>query len=63
MLLTEHIVKCDAEGRDWRNWWYHWTLGRLKQVFCKVISSLIAQLYHHYILSLSLVVSLCEFKR
>ncbi|CAG0913517.1 unnamed protein product [Notodromas monacha] len=33
MLLSEHIVRCDTDGRDFRNWWYYWTLGRLKQVF------------------------------
>jgi len=33
MILTEHIAKREAEGRDYNTHWYKWTIGRLQQVF------------------------------
>ncbi|CAG0888086.1 unnamed protein product [Cyprideis torosa] len=33
MILTEHIVRCDTDGVDFKTWWYHWTLGYLEQIF------------------------------
>ncbi|CAG0898321.1 unnamed protein product [Darwinula stevensoni] len=33
MILSEHIVHCDTDGKDFHTWWYFWTLGHLKQVF------------------------------
>lgn len=33
MILSEHLVKCDTDGRDFDTDWYRWTIGRLQQVF------------------------------
>ncbi|XP_063215947.1 nuclear cap-binding protein subunit 1 [Bacillus rossius redtenbacheri] len=33
MILSEHLVRCDTDGRDFRTHWYRWTVGRLQQVF------------------------------
>lgn len=33
MILTEHIARCEAEGTDFNNFWFKWTLGRLQEVF------------------------------
>jgi len=33
MILSEHLVRCDTDGIDFKNPWYHWTVGRLQQVF------------------------------
>ena len=37
MILSEHLVRCDTEGRDYDTFWYKWTIGRLQQVFLTVI--------------------------
>ncbi|XP_045465883.1 nuclear cap-binding protein subunit 1 [Harmonia axyridis] len=33
MILSEHLVKCDTDGKDYNTHWYKWTIGRLQQVF------------------------------
>jgi len=33
MILSEHLVRCDTDGRDYNTHWYRWTIGRLQQVF------------------------------
>jgi nuclear cap-binding protein subunit 1 len=33
MLLTEHIVRREGEGQDYKTEWYQWTISRLQQVF------------------------------
>jgi len=33
MILTEHLVRCDTDGKDFNTPWYRWTIGRLHQVF------------------------------
>ncbi|CAG9772575.1 unnamed protein product [Ceutorhynchus assimilis] len=33
MILSEHLVRCDTDGRDYNTHWYKWTIGRLQQVF------------------------------
>ncbi|XP_065578807.1 nuclear cap-binding protein subunit 1-like isoform X2 [Artemia franciscana] len=33
MILSEYIVRCDTDGKDFKTHWYRWTLGRLQQVF------------------------------
>uniref|UniRef100_A0A182FS60 MIF4G-like type 2 domain-containing protein n=2 Tax=Anopheles albimanus TaxID=7167 RepID=A0A182FS60_ANOAL len=33
MILSEHLVKCDTDGREYNTDWYRWTIGRLQQVF------------------------------
>ncbi|CAH1100099.1 unnamed protein product [Psylliodes chrysocephalus] len=33
MSLSEHLVKCDTDGKDFNTHWYKWTIGRLQQVF------------------------------
>jgi nuclear cap-binding protein subunit 1 len=33
MILSEHLVRCDTDGRDYATHWYKWTIGRLQQVF------------------------------
>lgn len=38
MILSEHLVKCDTDGRDYNTDWYRWTIGRLQQVFLTVRS-------------------------
>lgn len=38
MILSEHLVKCDTDGRDANTDWYRWTIGRLQQVFLVVSS-------------------------
>lgn len=36
MILSEHLVRCDTDGRDFDTDWYRWTIGRLQQVFLMV---------------------------
>lgn len=36
MILSEHLVKCDTDGKDFNTHWYKWTIGRLQQVFLAV---------------------------
>lgn len=36
MILSEHLVRCDTDGRDFDTDWYKWTVGRLQQVFLMV---------------------------
>lgn len=36
MILSEHLVRCDTDGRDYATHWYKWTIGRLQQVFLAV---------------------------
>ena len=36
MILSEHLVKCDTDGKDFNTDWYRWTIGRLQQVFLVV---------------------------
>lgn len=36
MILSEHLVRCDTDGRDYDTDWYRWTIGRLQQVFLLV---------------------------
>lgn len=36
MILSEHLVRCDTDGRDFDTHWYRWTIGRLQQVFLLV---------------------------
>ncbi|EEB13531.1 Nuclear cap-binding protein subunit, putative [Pediculus humanus corporis] len=31
--LSEHLVRCDTDGKDFDTHWYRWTIGRLQQVF------------------------------
>ncbi|XP_044735085.1 nuclear cap-binding protein subunit 1 isoform X2 [Chrysoperla carnea] len=33
MILSEHLVRSDTDGRDYNTHWYKWTIGRLQQVF------------------------------
>ncbi|XP_037931120.1 nuclear cap-binding protein subunit 1 [Teleopsis dalmanni] len=33
MILSEHLVRSDTDGRDADTDWYRWTIGRLQQVF------------------------------
>ncbi|XP_022257706.1 uncharacterized protein LOC106472631 isoform X3 [Limulus polyphemus] len=33
MILTEHIAQCEAEGKNFKNFWFKWTTGRLLSVF------------------------------
>ncbi|XP_071450272.1 nuclear cap-binding protein subunit 1 [Hetaerina americana] len=33
MILSEHLVRSDTDGRDFNTYWYRWTIGRLQQVF------------------------------
>jgi hypothetical protein len=39
MILSEHLVRSDTDGRDFNTHWYKWTIGRLQQVFLVVCSS------------------------
>lgn len=36
MILSEHLVRCDTDGKDYNTHWYKWTIGRLQQVFLAV---------------------------
>ena len=36
MVLSEHLVRSDTDGRDFNTHWYKWTIGRLQQVFLVV---------------------------
>lgn len=38
MILSEHVVRCDTDGKDFNTFWYQWTVGRLQQVFMAVIN-------------------------
>lgn len=40
MILSEHLVRCDTDGRDFDTDWYRWTIGRLQQVFLMVIEQM-----------------------
>ena len=33
IILTDHLVQCEAEGRDYNTPWYKWVIERLHQVF------------------------------
>ena len=33
MILSEHFLRCDTDGIDFKTPWYRWTVGRLQQVF------------------------------
>lgn len=33
MILTEHIARCEMESKDFKDHWFHWTIGRLQQIF------------------------------
>nr|CAG4638339.1 EOG090X03JL [Cyclestheria hislopi] len=33
MILSEHVVRCDTDGKDFNTFWYQWTVDRLQQVF------------------------------
>merc|ERR1712088_806827 len=33
MILSEHLVRCDTDGMDFKSPWYMWTVGRLQQIF------------------------------
>jgi nuclear cap-binding protein subunit 1 len=32
MLLSDHIQKCEAQGKTFKNYWFRWIIGRLQQV-------------------------------
>lgn len=36
MILSEHLLRSDTDGRDPDTDWYRWTIGRLQQVFLMV---------------------------
>ena len=36
MILSEHLVRCDTDGIDYKTPWYLWTVGRLQQIFMMV---------------------------
>lgn len=36
MILSEHLVRCDTDNKEFDNYWYRWTIGRLQQVFLTV---------------------------
>lgn len=36
MLLSEHIQRCESQGKSFKNHWFRWTIGRLQQVFFEV---------------------------
>lgn len=37
MILSEHLVRCDTDGIEFKNFWYKWTVGRLQQIFMMVV--------------------------
>lgn len=39
MILSEHLLRSDTDGRDPDTDWYRWTIGRLQQVFLMVSNS------------------------
>lgn len=41
MILSEHLVRSDTDGRDPDTDWYRWTIGRLQQVFLMVSGPII----------------------
>ena len=40
MILSEHLVRCDTDGMDFKSPWYMWTVGRLQQIFMMVSQKL-----------------------
>ena len=38
MILSEHFLRCDTDGIEFKTAWYRWTVGRLQQVFMMVSS-------------------------
>lgn len=38
MILSEHIARCDTDGKPLVTAWFRWTIGRLQQVFSQVLS-------------------------
>ena len=34
--ISEHLVRCDTDGIDFKTPWYRWTVGRLQQIFLMV---------------------------
>ena len=52
MILSEHLVRCDTDGIDYKTPWYLWTVGRLQQIFMMVkiscnISSILLIMSNH----------------
>lgn len=45
MILSEHVVRCDTDGKDFNTFWYQWTVGRLQQVFMAVRIEFISVLF------------------
>ena len=41
MILSEHLVRCDTDGMDFKSPWYMWTVGRLQQIFMMVSQKLV----------------------
>lgn len=46
MILSEHLLRSDTDGRDPDTDWYRWTIGRLQQVFLMVGGSIYLSLPH-----------------
>lgn len=44
MILSEHLVRSDTDGRDYNTHWYKWTIGRLQQVFLTVSNDFIMEI-------------------
>lgn len=43
MILSEHLVRCDTDGKDFNTHWYRWTIGRLQQVFLAVSDNFVSK--------------------
>lgn len=61
MILSEHLVRCDTDGRDFDTDWYRWTIGRLQQVFLMVRIIAIIRNRDQIICSLIHVQCTCPF--
>lgn len=46
MILSEHLVRCDTDGREPDTFWYRSTIGRLQQVFLVVSLFYDVLVYH-----------------
>ncbi|CAB0007537.1 unnamed protein product [Nesidiocoris tenuis] len=54
MILSEHLVRCDTDNKEFDNYWYRWTIGRLQQVFLTVSIGISQQkLNRNYLFRLS----------
>lgn len=64
MILSEHIARCDTDGKTFDTAWYRWTIGRLQQVFMQVrkLYILLAEIFRENLVGYILILLLYVFQ-